>query len=188
MLLQHPLFLALCALWFASELLIDRRRSIASASRRDAGTLRLLHAAVAASVAAGVCLAWLGAGRFAPALAWLPWAGLALMAAGLLLRAWAIRVLAQQFTVDVSVRPDHELVRRGPYRLVRHPSYTGALLTFLGFALALGSWASLPAVMLPVAFAFGRRIRVEERVLAEAFPEAYPAYARTTWRLVPFVW
>ena len=110
------------------------------------------------------------------------------MAAGLLLRAWAIRVLARQFTVDVSVRPDHELVRRGPYRLVRHPSYTGALLTFLGFALALGSWASLAAVMVPVVLAFLRRIRIEERVLAEAFPEAYPAYARTTWRLVPYVW
>ena len=97
-------------------------------------------------------------------------------------------MLARQFTVDVSVRPDHELVRRGPYRLVRHPSYTGALLTFLGFALALGSWASLAAVMVPVVLAFLRRIRIEERVLAEAFPEAYPAYARTTWRLVPYVW
>ena len=182
------LFYALCAVWFASELLIDRRRSIASARRRDGGTLRLLHATVAASVAAGVALAWFGVARFAPKLAWLPWTGLVLMAAGLLLRAWAIRVLARQFTVDVSVRPDHELVRRGPYRLVRHPSYTGALLTFLGFALALGSWASLAAVMVPVVLAFLRRIRIEERVLAEAFPEAYPAYARTTWRLVPYVW
>ena len=187
--LQHPLFLALCALWFASELLIDRRRSIDGASRRDAGTLRLLHATIALSVAAGVSLAMLGVWRFPAALlSWLPWTGLALMAAGLLLRAWAIRVLARQFTVDVSVRPDHELVRRGPYRLVRHPSYTGALATFLGFALALGSWASLLAVTVPVTLAFLRRIRIEERVLAEAFPAAYPAYARTTWRLLPYVW
>lgn len=185
---QHPLFLALCAVWFASELLIDRRRSIESASRRDAGTLRLLHATIALSVAAGVCLAWFGIARFAFALSWLPWVGLALMAAGLALRWWSIRVLAKQFTVDVSLRPDHELVRHGPYRLVRHPSYTGALLTFLGFALALGSWVALPVVMLPVGLAFARRIRIEERVLAEAFPEAYPDYARTTWRLLPFVW
>ena len=187
--LQHPLFLAVCALWFASELLIDRRRSIDAASRRDAGTLRLLHATIALSVAAGVLLAMLGAWRFPPALRpWLPWTGLALMAAGLALRAWSIRALARQFTVDVSVRPDHELVRHGPYRLVRHPSYTGSLATFLGFALALGTWASLAAVMVPVTLAFLRRIRIEERVLAEAFPEAYPAYARTTWRLLPFVW
>lgn len=187
--LQHPLFLALCAVWFASELLIDRRRSIESASRRDAGTLRLLHATIALSVGAGVWLSMLGVWRFAPGLRpGLPWTGLALMVAGLSLRAWSIRVLARQFTVDVSVRPDHELVRRGPYRLVRHPSYTGALLTFLGFALALGNWASLLVVMVPVVLAFLRRIRIEERVLAEAFPEAYPAYARATWRLVPFIW
>ena len=170
-------------------MLIDRRRSIDGASRRDAGTLRLLHATIALSVAAGVSLAMLGVWRFPAALlSWLPWTGLALMAAGLLLRAWAIRVLARQFTVDVSVRPDHELVRRGPYRLVRHPSYTGALATFLGFALALGSWASLLVVTVPVTLAFLRRIHIEERVLAEAFPEAYPAYARETWRLVPFIW
>ena len=113
--LQHPLFLAVCALWFASELLIDRRRSVDGASRRDAGTLRLLHATIALSVAAGVWLSMRGAWRFPPTLLpWLPWAGLALMAAGLAFRAWSIRVLAQQFTVDVSVRPDHELVRRGP--------------------------------------------------------------------------
>lgn len=184
----NPLFLALCALWFASELLIDRRRSVAGASRRDAGTLRLLHATIALSVAAGVALAWLGAWRFPPALAWLTWAGLGLMAAGLGLRWWSIRVLAQQFTVDVSVRPGHELVRHGPYRRLRHPSYTGALTTFLGFSLALGSWAALPAVMLPVTLAFVRRIRVEERVLAEAFPQDYPGYARTTWRLLPYLW
>lgn len=187
--LQHPLFLAVCALWFASELLIDRRRSVDGASRRDAGTLRLLHATIALSVAAGVWLSMRGAWRFPPTLlAWLPWAGLALMAAGLAFRAWSIRVLAQQFTVDVSVRPDHELVRRGPYRLLRHPSYTGALATFLGFALALGTWASLLVVMLPVTLAFLHRIRIEERVLSEAFPQAYPAYARDTWRLLPFVW
>ena len=66
--LQHPLFLALCALWFASELLIDRRRSIDAASRRDAGTLRLLHATIALSVAAGVLLAMLGAWREEPEL------------------------------------------------------------------------------------------------------------------------
>ena len=187
--LQQPLFLALCAVWFASELLIDRRRSIASASRHDAGTLRVLHATIALSVGAGVWLSMLGVWRFAPMLhPWLTWTGVGLMVAGLLLRAWAIRVLARQFTVDVSVRPDHELVRRGPSRLVRHPSYTGALSTFLGFALALGSWASLLAVMVPVVLAFLHRIRLEERVLAEAFPDTYPAYARTTWRLLPYVW
>jgi len=185
----NPLFLALCMLWFASEAWIDRRRSVDGARRGDAGTLRRLHLTIAASVAAAAGLAITGAWRFpAEAQAWLHWTGLALMLAGMALRWWAIRVLARQFTVDVSVRPDHELIRRGPYRLVRHPSYTGALLSFLGFALALGTWSSLLAVIAPVTLAFLHRIRVEEHVLAEAFPDAYPAYARATWRLLPFIW
>lgn len=182
-------FLALCALWFASEAWINRRRSIDGARRGDAGTLRRLHLTIAASVAVAVGLALAGAWRFPPAARpWLHGTGMALMLAGMALRWWAIRVLARQFTVDVSVQPGHELIRHGPYRRVRHPAYTGALLSFLGFALALGTWSSLLAVMVPVTLAFLHRIRVEERVLADAFPGAYPAYARTTWRLLPYVW
>src|SRR3546814_7056360 len=101
------------------------------------------------------------------------------------LRWWSSRVLARHFTVDVTIHPDHELVRRGPYRLLRHPSYTGLLVTFLGFALCLGNWLSL-AAMLPVVLAFLWRIQVEERVLREAFPKRYAAYARETKRLVPY--
>src|SRR3546814_1807757 len=82
------------------------------------------------------------------------------MPGGMGLRWWSIRVLARHFTVDVTIHPDHALVRRGPYRLLRHPSYTGLLVTFLGFALCLGDWLSL-AAMLPVVLAFLWRIQVE---------------------------
>jgi protein-S-isoprenylcysteine O-methyltransferase len=72
--------------------------------------------------------------------------------------------------------------------MVAHPSYTGALMTFLGFALALGNLWSLLVLMLPVTAAFLWRIRIEERVLAEVFPEQYRDYAQRTRRLIPFVW
>jgi protein-S-isoprenylcysteine O-methyltransferase len=110
------------------------------------------------------------------------------MAGGLALRFWAIRVLARFFTVDVNIQEGHELIRRGPYRLLRHPSYTGSLMTFLGFGLALGNGWSLLVLLAPVILAFVWRMRVEERVLAEAFPAQYPDYARQTKRLIPFVW
>src|SRR5690606_14278129 len=185
----HPVFVALCAVWIACELWIDRRRSGPDARRGDDGTLRLLHLAVPGALALAVVLSLLRAWPLPQPLATrLFWGGIAAMAVGIALRAWSVRVLAEHFTVDVAIRPGHRLVRHGPYRLLRHPAYSGLLLTLLGFALALGDgWAWL-AVALPVAPAFARRIRVEEAMLREAFPDAYPDYARATWRLLPWLW
>jgi protein-S-isoprenylcysteine O-methyltransferase len=187
---MDKLFPALCLLWFASEMwIVVRRRSGDRTRTRDAGTLRLLTVTIYASIALAVWFGALGVLRFPVALrapAW--WLGIALMLLGMPLRWWAIRVLSRYFTVDVAIRPDHRLVRSGPYRWLRHPSYTGSLLTFLGFALGFGNWLSLLAVAAPVTLAFLWRIHVEERVLREAFPDQYPAYAQATWRLVPFVW
>jgi protein-S-isoprenylcysteine O-methyltransferase len=186
---MDKLFPAACLLWIASEAWIGWRRRSGDALRtRDAGTLRLLLVAIYASVALAVWFDALDVARFPihlRASSW--WTGIAMMLAGMSLRWWAIHVLARHFTIDVAIRPDHELVRRGPYRLLRHPSYTGSLLTFLGFALCLGNWLSLVA-MLPVVLAFLWRIHVEERVLREAFPERYRAYAIETKRLIPYVW
>ena len=189
MALPHPLFLALVALWIASEAYYGRRRAADRGRAHDRGSLRILHASILAGVASAVWLAGSGNGGFAPALRTpLLLAGCAAMAAGLAVRAWAVRTLAELFTVDVAIQQGHRLVRDGPYRWLRHPSYTGSLLTFLGFALGLGNAWALPAVMLPVAAAFAWRIRIEERVLREAFPEQWPAYARGTWRVLPLIW
>lgn len=184
------LFLALCLIWLASELWLGWRRRSADASRsRDRGTLRLLLITIYASVALSVWLSYQSWLRFPPELRCaLFWIGCALMIAGMLFRWWAVRVLAEYFTVDVTIRPDHQLIRKGPYRWLRHPSYTGSLATFYGFALALGDIASLLAIVLPVTAAFLWRIRIEERVLADAFPEQYPAYVQETKRLVPGIW
>lgn len=186
---MDKLFPALCLVWIASETWIGwRRRSGDAARTRDRGTLRLLLVAIYACVALAAWFDALDVARFPiPLRASTWWLGIAMMAGGMALRWWAIHVLARHFTVDVSIRPDHELVRRGPYRLLRHPSYTGSLLTFFGFAACLGNWLSL-AAMLPVVLAFLWRIRVEEGVLSAAFPDRYRAYAHETKRLIPYVW
>src|SRR3546814_1001771 len=139
---MDKLFPALCLLWIASEVrILWHRRSGDPARKRDAGTLRLLMVVIGASAALAAGFDGLDVARFArPLQAPLWWLGIALMLSGMGLRWWSIRVLARHFTVDVAIRPDHELVRRGPYRLLRHPSYTGLLMTFLGFALCLGNW------------------------------------------------
>ena len=157
---------------------------------RDRGTLRLLLVTVYLCIGVAVWLSYRPEGHIGNPVVRqsLFWIGLSLMATGLALRFWAIRVLARFFTVDVNIQEGHELIRRGPYRLLRHPAYTGSLMTFLGFGLALGNAWALLAVMAPVTVAFLWRMRVEERVLAEAFPMQYPEYARQTKRLIPFVW
>ena len=185
------LFALLIVAWASSELWLGwKRRSDDRSRMRDAGTLRLLLVTVYACIGIAVWLSYREPGHLSNTALRAPffWIGLGLMAGGLALRFWAIRVLARFFTIDVNIQEGHELIRRGPYRWLRHPSYTGSLMTFLGFGLALGNLWSLLVVMAPVTVAFLWRMRVEERVLSEAFPTQYADYARQTKRLIPFVW
>ena len=114
--------------------------------------------------------------------------GLALMAAGIVVRQWAILVLGRFFTVDVRVHPDQTVVERGPYRWVRHPSYSGLVVFFVGLGLALGNWASLAVVVLLPTAGLVVRIRSEERALLAALGEDYRRFAATRPRLFPGVW
>lgn len=184
------LFTGLSLLWPLSEVWIGlRHRAGGGDATRDRGTLRLLLVVIYASVGLAVWLSARGTWPFPPALrAPLFFSGCAAMALGIALRLWSVRTLARFFTIQVAIRDGHRLIRTGPYRLLRHPSYTGSLATFAGFGLALGDGAALLAATLPVTLAFLQRIRVEERVLADAFPAEYPDYARATWRLLPFLW
>lgn len=183
---SQTVFLALNLAWAACEIWLNLRRRALDNGGRDAGTLGLLWRVLGLAIAAAVCIALSGYGHLP--LEWREparWAGCGLIAAGLALRVWSVRVLARFFTVDVKVHADHELIQRGPYRWVRHPSYTGALLAFLGLGVGLGNLLALPVLVVPVVWAFWRRIEVEEAALREAFPVAYPAYAARTGRLLP---
>ncbi|SEM24306.1 protein-S-isoprenylcysteine O-methyltransferase [Pseudoxanthomonas sp. GM95] len=187
--LPHLLFWIACAAWWAMEVFVSHRRRSADDPARDAGTLRLLWIVLYGAIAVAVVLATLGIGHW-PA-GWqapLLWLGTALVAGGLAFRIWAIRVLGRQFTVDVGIQPEHVLITAGPYRVLRHPSYTGALACFYGLGLGLGSWASLAVMVVLSTAVFLRRIQVEEGVLAQAFGPAWAAHARRTWRLLPGVW
>lgn len=157
------------------------------ASDRDAGSLRLLWVVISASITAGVLLSMHGVHPYLPA--GFPWqtVGVALFAAGTILRWWSIRHLGRFFTVNVAVAADHRVVDTGPYRWVRHPSYSGLLLQFAGFGLTLGTVPSVAAVLVPPLAALLHRIRVEEAALRAHLPDSYPAYAARTKKIVPLV-
>jgi len=111
--------------------------------------------------------------------------GLAVFGFGLGLAIWARVHLGRNWGTPMTQKNEPELVTGGPYRLVRHPIYSGIILATVGTAVAL-SWQWLPIVAL-VGIYFVYSATVEERYLAEQFPDSYPAYKRSTKMLVPFV-
>jgi len=117
--------------------------------------------------------------------AWRDGLGLLLFASGLGFAVWARVNIGRNWGTPMSQKEDPELVTTGPYRLVRHPIYSGILVGGVGTAVAL-SWLWLIAVMLAGVY-FIYSATVEERYLTEQFPDSYPAYRRSTKMLVPFV-
>jgi protein-S-isoprenylcysteine O-methyltransferase Ste14 len=118
---------------------------------------------------------------------WVRAAGLVLYACGFLLMHWAEAHLGRLFSVQVELQEGHRLVTDGPYRLVRHPRYSGILLFLPGIALVFRSWLGL-ALAAPVLLVLLWRIADEEALLREAFGAEWDGYARRTRRLVPLVW
>jgi len=109
------------------------------------------------------------------------------MLLGIVLRWYSAGILGEYFTFDIATRGGQVLIEAGPYRYVRHPSYSGALLTLLGFGFALGNWAGLVAAVFCLGAAYSYRIPIEEAALTAALGDPYKEYVRRTWRLVPFL-
>ncbi len=173
--------------WCALELRHLRMRAAgrSGATIDDRGTLDGIFAVVVPSL----LLAFAAARYLSPVFPEIVRAvGLFLMALGLALREWSVVTLGRFFTVDVAVQAGHAVVDRGPYRLIRHPSYSGALLAALGAGLAFGNWISLALAAFPALAMLVWRIRVEEDALARGLGEPYRAYMRRTKRLIPFAW
>ncbi|HEY8774564.1 MAG TPA: isoprenylcysteine carboxylmethyltransferase family protein [Gaiellaceae bacterium] len=114
--------------------------------------------------------------------------GVAIACLGTLARAWSILTLGTFFRRDVMVETGQAVIRKGPYRWLRHPGYTGTLVNTFGLALAFGSWVGAALAVTIATLGHLPRIRVEEAELRDGLGEAYAGYASTTARLVPGVW
>ena len=110
--------------------------------------------------------------------------GVALTWAGVLLAIWARRLLGRNWSSEVQIKREHELIEAGPYRYIRHPIYTGLLLAFFGTALKMGDWRGVVAFIVVFA-SFLYKLRHEERWLLESFGDSYAAYMRRTRALIP---
>jgi protein-S-isoprenylcysteine O-methyltransferase Ste14 len=113
--------------------------------------------------------------------------GITVWWSGIILRLYSIRVLGRFFTFDVAIAKGHSVVEQGPYRWVRHPSYTGGLLAMLGLGMTLDNWLAMFLPVCCLAAGYVYRIPVEEKALVRGLGAEYSDYMRRTWRLIPFV-
>ena len=175
-------------LFALSELIISfKRRAIGS--DRDRGSLQLLWVVIVVSVVFAYNAAYtFPAGNLGALADAARDVGYALFFAGIALRWYAIIYLGRFFTVNVAIAHDHELIDDGPYRHVRHPSYTGALLAFLGLGLAMANWLSILLMIVPIFLVFRRRMNVEEAALLSGLGEPYRSYMQRTHRLLPKIY
>jgi protein-S-isoprenylcysteine O-methyltransferase len=162
-----------------------KRAKVDNSQAADRGSLRMLWVVIGVSVLIAYLIPanaprW----NIEPRAACLA-LGLILFIAGLSLRWYAISYLGRFFTVNVAIAADHKVIDSGPYRHVRHPSYSGALLAFVGLGLCLCNWGSLALLSIAPFLAFLARIRVEEAALSRALGASYVDYMRRTKRLIP---
>jgi protein-S-isoprenylcysteine O-methyltransferase Ste14 len=116
------------------------------------------------------------------------WSGLGLLWCGVALRFWSFVTLGRYFTVTVQTAADQPVITGGPYRVIRHPSYTGILLAVAGVGLITRNWLALAVIITGVTGCLVFRIRVEERALLGSTGDSYRSYAAGRKRLIPFVW
>ena len=183
------LFWIVYIVWFVLEMIgAVAQRVRAGAQKQDRGSMVVLIVGLYVGVLLNFALPGLFPGA---TITWnrpvLFFIGLTLMVLGIILRQYAIRVLGRYFTRIVATRADQPVVQNGPYKFIRHPAYSGTLLTLLGIGLAMTNWASLAAILVCSFIGFFYRVLVEERALRSSLGQPYVEYMGRTKRFVPFV-
>ncbi len=183
------LFNSIYLLWVVSEIVLNRvmRSGKSDTKSADKNSLLIIWITILISITVGV---FISKTLIFPIVsnAGLEFVGLSILILGIVFRLIAVKQLGRFFTVAVTIRENHELFQSGLYKYLRHPSYSGSLLSFLGFGFSLNNWFSLVLVFLPTLFAMIYRISIEEKVLEAQFGEEYIEYCSKTKRLIPFIY
>lgn len=185
-LLRHRVFLLISlAGWALFSLYWEAAaRRVLAAQTSESRASRRVHVFLANAALLLEILPIRGFGRYLPAAVLVMSAGLAVEAAGSAIAIWARRHLGRYWSGEISIKVEHQLIRSGTYRLLHHPIYTGILAMYAGVALVTGEWLAILGFAM-AAFAYWRKMRLEEANLRVAFGLAYDAYCDETWALVP---
>ncbi len=186
--IAFAIFYILWLIWFVFEMIFSWTtpfiRNRGKITFEDSGSTALIIMGSFFCIALALYLSLNGIFLIPP---WITYVGLGLFAFGMVFRFWAILTIGKQFSPIVGIYKEHALIKNGPYKYVRHPSYSGALLMLLGYGLILRSLIGsivIVAVMLGI---YLYRIMIEERTLSKRFPEGYASYSRDKKKIIPFI-
>jgi protein-S-isoprenylcysteine O-methyltransferase Ste14 len=176
--------------WVASEVVIAvaTRTGKSGGKVRDRGSQLILWMVILVSVTACEWMQRIMTANMFGGAAWLKTASVVALVAALAIRWTAAFTLGKSFSANVAIRESQKMMRRGLYRLVRHPSYLGLLMVFVAIGIHSRNWTSFVVAIVPTTAALIYRIQVEEMALREAFGAEYVQYSRVTKRLVPGVY
>ena len=177
-------YLVWVVVFFLERVIVSRSGQGTAKTRSDRGSAFLIWASVFVSISVAYAFAYEGLGILPD---WVFYVGISLMVLGIFVREWAVVTLGGYFSYRVRVREDHRVVDNGPYGVIRHPAYTGSILTVVGLGLALRTSAGAVALVLFCALAYGYRIHVEENALLKELGNEYSKYMQRTKRLIPWV-
>jgi protein-S-isoprenylcysteine O-methyltransferase Ste14 len=178
-----------CELFYlVSEIILAARTRQQAAGGNDQGTQMLVWIMIAGSFALGWLPVILGFGVILLFGDWMTWVGIAVMIGGIIFRRYVIRFLGKLFTGTVQIKTSHELIKTGPYRYIRHPSYLAILIITAGLGIALANWISLLICIVLPSIGLARRINVEEKTLEGHFGNQYRDYKKNTRAIIPFIY
>lgn len=186
MLIARDFAVALSVVWIVIDANVVFRLKTGKEENRDRSSFVVVQVCNLVAWIGGIALSFTMSGSMRSPL--LQIVGLVVMACGIAIRFTAIAQLGRFHTPNVAVREDHRLIETGLYAHVRHPSYLGALIAFLGLGFGLGNWLSLAVILILSLFAYLYRIREEEAALTASLGEPYRAYCRRVKRLIPGVY
>ena len=186
---EEPVILLLSWIWALSEIIgsyiIPRLRQKGEVkARSDRGSRLVIWLGIFVAI---LLSDYFAAHNLTPIPELFFYVGIFLMLSGIVFRQWAIWVLGRFFSTRVRIVSDHRIVMEGPYRFLRHPSYSGMLMILLGLRLASRTWLGTIIILALFSLVIGYRINVEEDALKAEFGEEYFEYAKKTKRLIPFL-
>jgi len=183
------IFITIWAIWFGSEIFLNRilRSGTNDEKNYDKGSLKIIWIIIGVANSLGILCTILFKIPISNSPGF-PYIGLLIILIGMNIRFISVWTLGRFFTVDVTIRDDHKIKSNGIYKFIRHPSYSGSILSFIGFGISLNNWLSLTIIFILILVAMLNRIKIEEKLLIGQFGEDYLNYKKKTYCLVPWIY